>query len=162
MMIGVKVLAKLASREPGPEAQAGQAKQGRSRKEGVMLMNRIGPSSSELYVANADGSGERKSLENSTFDYHASWSPDGKWVVFTSERNCYGQTDVFRCRAGTGIEPLVASPSMDDAGVLSPDGSHLAFVSTREGHLANFWLLDLGTKRSSDLAASKDVRGEPL
>ena len=42
-----------------------------------------------------------------------------------------GQSDVFRCRAdGTGIEPLVTGPSMDDAGVLSPDGSHLAFVST--------------------------------
>jgi hypothetical protein len=26
----------------------------------VMLMNRIGPSSSDLYVANSDGTGERK------------------------------------------------------------------------------------------------------
>ena len=26
---------------------------------GIMLMNRIGPSSADLYIANADGSGER-------------------------------------------------------------------------------------------------------
>lgn len=30
--------------------------------KGVMLMNRIGPSASELYVANSDGTGERKLL----------------------------------------------------------------------------------------------------
>lgn len=35
-----------------------------------MLMNRIGPSKSELYVANADGTGEHKLLAASGFDYH--------------------------------------------------------------------------------------------
>jgi hypothetical protein len=40
-------------------------------------MNRIGPSKSELYVANPDGSGERKLLPDAGFDYHASYSYDG-------------------------------------------------------------------------------------
>src|SRR5262245_16776829 len=62
-------------------------------KKSVMLMNRIGPSVSELYIANPDGSGERKLLTESTFDYHASFSPDGQWIVFTSERNGLGQAD---------------------------------------------------------------------
>src|SRR5215813_3925653 len=90
-----------------------------ARRKGVMLMNRIGPSSSELYIANADGRGERKFLQNATFDYHASYSPDGKWVLFTSERNGLGQSDVFRARPdGTGIEPLVTSSAVDDAAVM--------------------------------------------
>jgi hypothetical protein len=38
----------------------------------VMLMNRIGPSASTLYVANADGSDEDELLAISGFDYHAS------------------------------------------------------------------------------------------
>jgi hypothetical protein len=72
-------------------------------KKGVVLMNRIGPSSSELHIANADGTGERKFLDNSIFDYHACYSDDGKWVLFTSERNGLGQSDVFRARPdGTG------------------------------------------------------------
>src|SRR5262245_4999561 len=84
-----------------------------SRKKGVMLMNRIGPSSSELYIANADGSDERKFFENSTFDYHAGFSPDGASIVFTSERNGLGQSDVFRARLdGSGVEPLIAGASM--------------------------------------------------
>jgi len=61
----------------------------------VMLMNRIGPSKSELYVANADGTGEHKLLNSAGFDYYASYSYDGKWIVFTSERNGYGQADVM-------------------------------------------------------------------
>src|SRR5262245_12707837 len=90
-------------------------------KKGVMLMNRIGPSSAELYIANADGTGERKFLQDSMFEYNAHFSPDGRSVVFTSERNGDGNSDVFRARVdGTGIEQLVTGPSVDDSAVLSP------------------------------------------
>ena len=133
-----------------------------STNRGVMLMNRIGPSISELYIANLDGTNERKFLAAPTFDYHPSYSPDGKWVVFTSERNGDGQSDIFRCRPdGTGIESLVAGPSMDDAGVLSPDGSRLAFVSTRDGYKANIWTLELATRRLRNLTGAKDIQGDP-
>lgn len=53
----------------------------------TMLMNRLAPSEMVLYIANADGSGERPLFAASGFDYNASFSPDGKWIVFTSERN---------------------------------------------------------------------------
>src|SRR5262245_18408631 len=53
----------------------------------VFLMNRIAPSSSDLYAANADGSGERKFLEAPSFDYNARFSADGRSIVFTSERS---------------------------------------------------------------------------
>jgi Tol biopolymer transport system component len=133
-----------------------------SPTKGVMLMNRIGPSSSELYIANADGSNERKFLRDSVFDYHAAYSADGKWVVFTSERNGDGQSDIFRCRPdGTGVQPLVVGSSVDDAGELSPDGSRLAFVSTRDGYRTNIWTLDLKTKRLTNLTGGEDVQGDP-
>lgn len=62
-------------------------------KDGVFFMNRIAPGTSELFIANADGSNEQKLLGNkSTFDYHASFSPDGKWITFTSERNGDGNS----------------------------------------------------------------------
>lgn len=73
-------------------------------------MNRIGPSSSELYVANADGTGERKLFAASSFDLHASYSAEGQWIVFTSERNGLGQADIYRAHPdGTGIERLTDS-----------------------------------------------------
>lgn len=129
-------------------------------RRGVMLMNRIAPSVSELYLANVDGTGERRLLQDPAFEYHASWSADGRWVVFTSERNGDGNSDIYRCRAdGTGIEPLVTGPAMDDAGVLARDGTRLAFVSTREGNEANVWVMDLATRRLRNLTGATDVQG---
>ena len=132
-----------------------------ARKKGVMLMNRIGPSSSDLYIANADGTAERKLLQNAMFEYSASFAPDGESVVFTSERNGFGQSDVFRARVdGTGIEPVVAHPAMDDAAVLSPDGMHLAFVSTRNGYRANIWVLDLKSGQLRNLTGQEHIQGD--
>lgn len=127
-----------------------------------MLMNRIGPSASTLYVADSDGSGERPLLPVSALDYHATFSPDGAEIVFTSERNADGQSDIFRARAdGTNVRALAASPSMEDAGVLSPDGSRLAFVSTRDGYRANVWVLDVATGQQRNLTGGANVQGDP-
>ncbi|KAE8154890.1 hypothetical protein BDV25DRAFT_170997 [Aspergillus avenaceus] len=132
-------------------------------KKGVMLMNRIGPSTSELYVADIDGSNERKLLGNdSQFEYHASFSADGQWITFTSERNGDGNSDLFRCRAdGSGLEKLVATPSVEDAGALSPDASKLAWVSTANGYTANVWVMDLKTGEQRNLTNTAGVKGDP-
>jgi len=129
--------------------------------KGVMLMNRIAPSSSDLYISNADGSGERKLLDTSGLDYNASFASDGQSIVFTSERNGDGNSDVFRCRAdGTDIQPLVIDPAVDDAAVLSPDGTRLAFVSTRDGYRANVWVMDLRGGAIRNLTGAAHVQGD--
>ncbi|MDQ6635402.1 MAG: hypothetical protein M3Z10_11690 [Gemmatimonadota bacterium] len=129
--------------------------------KGVMLMNRIGPSASTLYIANADGSGEHQLLPTSGFDYHASWSADGRWIVFTSERSGAGQADIYRVHPdGTGLERLTDNPALDDQGVLSPDGTKLAFVSTRDTHKANVWILDLRSRRLSNLTGQTGIQGD--
>jgi Tol biopolymer transport system component len=102
----------------------------------VMLMNRLGPTDSVLYMANANGTGERPLMAASGFDYDSSFSADGKWIVFTSERNGFGEADIYRVHPdGSGLERLTDDPAMDDQGVLSPDGTILAFVSTRNSPL---------------------------
>ena len=127
-----------------------------------MLMNRIGPSSSELFIAGVDGTGERKLLQSSVFEYNASFSADGKSILFTSERNGSGQSDVFRARLdGTGIEPVAASPAVEDQAAFSPDGTRVAFVSTRDGHRANVWVLDLASGHMRNLTGAQDVQGDP-
>lgn len=133
-----------------------------SRKKGVMLMNRIGPTASELYIANADGTDEQKLLQDSVFDYHPSFSGDGKWIVFTSERNGLGQADLYRARTdGTGIERLTDDPAVDDQGALSPDGRRVAFVSTRGSHKTNIWTLDIKSRRLRNLTGAASIQGDP-
>jgi Tol biopolymer transport system component len=133
-----------------------------ARRKGVMVMNRIGPSASELYIAKADGTGERKLLQNSVFEHNASFAPDGNSVLFTSERNGAGQSDVFRARLdGSGIEPVATGPAVEDQAALSPDGTRVAFISTREGYRANVWLLDLESGVTRNLTRAEDVQGDP-
>ncbi len=131
-----------------------------AKKKGVMLMNRIAPAVSELYIANVDGTGERRLLADSRFEYNARFVRGGGFV-FTSERDGDGNSEVYRAAAdGTGIRPLVTGSPVDDAGVLSPDGSMLAFVSTRKGYKANIWLLDVASGKVRQLTGLKDTRGE--
>jgi hypothetical protein len=46
-----------------------------------ILLYRIGPSQSTLFIANADRSDKRPLLPNSGFDYNASFPADGKWIT---------------------------------------------------------------------------------
>ncbi len=145
MLLGVSAVA-----QPAPSVASKRS----SGKKSVMLMNRISPSSSGLYIANADGTNERKLFAANTFDYHAAFSADGKWIVFTSERAGDGQADIYRVHPdGTGLEQLTNSAALDDQATLSPDGTQLAFMSTRDQHTANVWLLDLKTRKLRSLTA---------
>jgi len=133
----------------------------KTSKKGVMLMNRIGPFASELFIANADGSNERSLLQSAVFDYHASFSRDGQWIVFTSEREGLGQADLYRARAdGTGIERLTTDPHVDDQGVLSADGSRVAFVSTRGSLRTNIWVLDVKSGKLRNLTDHPGIQGD--
>jgi Tol biopolymer transport system component len=128
----------------------------------VMLMERVGPTASDLYVADADGGGERRLLARPGFDYHAAFAPNGRSVVFTSERAGRGQADLWMADlGGGGLRRLTSHPAVDDAGAVSPDGGRVAFVSTREGGRANVWTLDLHTGRTTNLTGRLPAQGDP-
>ena len=74
-----------------------------------IFVDQWSPTRSVLYIAGADGSDPRKLLAGSHRDYNASFSHDGEWVVFTSER--FGSADIFRVRTdGLGLERLTDHP----------------------------------------------------
>lgn len=117
------------------------------------------PTRSELIIADGDGAHPRKLIPGASIDYNASFSDDGQWVVFTSER--HGSADIFRVRTtGMGLERLTDDPAYDDQGVLSPDGRSLAFVSTRGDGSTDIYILDLNTRKSRNLtkATGSDFR----
>ena len=109
-----------------------------------IFVDQWSPTRSALYIADADGSHPRKLLAGSDRDYNASFSGDGEWVVFTSER--FGSADIFRVRTdGLGLERLTDHPAFDDQAALSPGGGRLAFVSTRERGSTDIHILDLAS-----------------
>ncbi|MGC3984235.1 MAG: hypothetical protein QM777_05635 [Pseudorhodoferax sp.] len=126
-----------------------------------LLLNRIGPSASQVFIADADGGNERKLIDSGTLDYNASFSADGQWVVFTSERDGLGNSNLYRARVdGTAVERLTDSPAVEDAAALSPDGSRVAFVSTRDTLLANIWVLDLKTRALQNLTGALPAKAD--
>ncbi|NRR29604.1 PD40 domain-containing protein [Oxalobacteraceae bacterium] len=128
----------------------------------VLLLNRIGPTKSELYVSNADGSGEHKLLNTPGYEYNARFSNDAQWIVFTSEREGRGQSDIYRVKAdGTALERLTDDPAIDDQASLSPDNRYVAFMSDRGTHRANIWLLELSTRKLTNLTGATPIQGDP-
>jgi Tol biopolymer transport system component len=127
-----------------------------------LLITRLGPAAATLYIADADGRNERpllERLERSDLDYNPSLSADGEWVVFTSERN--GSADIYRVRSNrTQLERLTDDAAYDDQAALSPDGTQVAFVSTRGTRTTEIWVLDLetGATRNVTSAAGGDFR----
>jgi TolB protein len=112
------------------------------------------PGQLALFIAASDGSGERPLLASPDSDYDPVWAPDGRSIVFTSDRN--GSADLFRANPdGTGLTPLTTDPAYDDQAAFSPDGKQLVFVSTRGGGTANLWTMDLATLRAKALTTGK-------
>ncbi len=111
-----------------------------------------GPPKITIFVSSADGSEERALLQSTSRDYNPSWSPDGQWIVFTSERN--GSADLYRVKPdGAGLERLTDNPAYDDQAAFSPDSNRIVFVTTRATGHANLWILDLRTRKSKPLTS---------
>lgn len=137
----------------------------RRGKLGVMLMNRIGPSTSTLYIADIDGKNERRLLQNSAFDRHASITADGKTIYFTTERAGDGNSSIYWASLngsgqGVGVQPSITGSAVDDTGVPSPDGTKLAFMSTRSAdHLAQIWVKNLKSEALTNLTGTAALKG---
>ncbi len=66
--------------------------------------------------------------------YLHGWSPDGRWLVFTGQRN--GEFDVYKVPAAGGDEiRLTSAPGLDDGPEFTPDGTYIYFNSSRTGRM---------------------------
>src|SRR2546427_374350 len=68
--------------------------------------------------------------------YLHGWSPDGRWLVYTGQRN--GELDVYKIPvAGGGGDEirLTTAPGLDDGPEFTPDGAYIYFNSSRSGRM---------------------------
>jgi TolB protein len=81
----------------------------------------------DIGVMNADGTGVQRITRGPERDIFASWSPDGRWIVFTRLKEERGIPDLWLVRPnGTGAHLFARSGSSPS---WSPGGSRIGFDS---------------------------------
>jgi Tol biopolymer transport system component len=100
----------------------------------TIVYSSIRPVNWDLYVFDKPGAAPRRLTTDPGLDYNPAISPDGRWVVFTSERS--GSPDLYALDLQHPGEPtqLTKSPAMEDAAAFSHDGRRLLFVGTESGN----------------------------
>ena len=84
----------------------------------------------DIWVANADGSSPRRLTAHVARDVAPRFSPDGRWIAFTSNR--MGNNDVFVMPVTGGEPRQLTFLSIDDQALYwTPDGKEVVFTSQR-------------------------------
>ncbi len=91
----------------------------------------------EIYVINADGTGERRLTYSGAGKSSVipQWSPDGNWIAFASNReDDDGRHSIYIMDGdGHNVQRLTPVGSVDYFPHWSPDGTRIAFMSSRDG-----------------------------
>lgn len=91
---------------------------------------------SNVFTMPAQG-GTPKRITTTGPSYLHGWSPDGKFLVYTAQRN--GEFDIYKIPSTGGTETnLTNTPGLDDGPEYTPDGKYIYFNSTRTG-LMQLW-----------------------
>ena len=84
-----------------------------------------------IYTLPVQG-GVPKKVTSKGPSYLHGWSPDGRFLIYTGERN--GELDIYRISADGGEETrLTNAKGLDDGPEYSPDGKYIYFNSARGG-----------------------------
>ena len=102
--------------------------------QGLLKENLIRPTTLEIWMMKADGSGKRRITSNGKANFAPYFFPDGKRIIFASNMSDPKGRD-FDLYAinidGSGLERITFNPTFDGFPMFSPDGKKLVFASNR-------------------------------
>ena len=117
----------------------------------ALVCRTIGPKGDIWLLPVPGGKARRLTFDNAETGDPA-WTPDGRWIVFPSDRA--GPSTLWRVAAAGGQpEPLTNGVGEDNSPAISPDGKTLVFTNAR-----NSWrlmLLDLPSGAQKELLSQR-------
>jgi len=97
----------------------------------IVFRKMLGEMNSEVFVAEADGSGQHNLSNNPAFDGWPSWSPDGSQIAFSSNRRANYQIFVMNAD-GSGVRLVANTEGRATEPRWSPDGKSIYFSNCRK------------------------------
>ena len=100
----------------------------------LLAQHIVRPSRMELWVMNADGSGQRQLTSLGGANFGPSWTPDGRRIVFSSNyKNPRSRNfELYLINLdGSGLEQVTNHQEFDGFPMFSPDGRRIVWASNR-------------------------------
>lgn len=100
----------------------------------LLAQHIVRPTKMELWVMNADGTGQHQVTHLGGANFGPSWTPDGQRLIFSSNYKDphSGNFDLFIVGLdGKGLEQITTDEGFDGFPMFSPDGKQLIWASQR-------------------------------
>ncbi len=124
-----------------------------------------------LYIVNVETKAVRQLTKGDLYEHSPDWSPDGKRILFISNREPDGDQffnyDVLTADAATGaITRLTATENAEYVPKWSPDGTRIAYLGTRRGLTdlettmedTHVWVMNANGSQRTELGKAIDNR----
>jgi len=107
----------------------------------LVYMQRVSGDNFDIFTYSIE-SGKITNITNSpAFDADPSFSPDGRTVVFDSDRD--GNQEIYAVNIdGSGLRRLTFDPAGDNHPAYSPDGTQIIFTSGRDNENADVFVMN--------------------
>jgi Tol biopolymer transport system component len=119
------------------------------------------PANWDIYLFDRTRAAPRRLTAHPALDYDASVSPNGRWLVFCSERR--GNPDLYLLDLENAAEEprlLIESDALEDQAAFSPDGGSIAFVGTAAGN-ADVYTVPFAPNRTATMSEARNVTNDP-
>jgi eukaryotic-like serine/threonine-protein kinase len=122
----------------------------------IVYITTIGENS-EIWIMNADGTGNKQLLSDRYVKYAVTASHDGNYIFFNSSQT--GISHIWRINAdGGNLKQITNGDFFDGGPICSPDGQWLTFVSWRSGSSC-LWKVSVNGGEPVQLTDKPSTRG---
>ncbi len=124
-----------------------------------------GAEEQDIYVMNADGTGQTRLTAAAGRDNYPAWSPEGSKIAFSSDRAQPGILDIYVMNAD-GTDPVrLTEDGHNEQPTWFPDGSKIVFGSVRDGRYEVYVMNADGTEQvrlTNDLGGESWIAGRAV